>query len=179
MLKVSDGKGLTASTGTVVTTDDVGIKVTNASDFSNGFATIKPIKKGSLTDLIFTPVSDTAFDGFSFRGQDDAGTADKPQIIDVTVTDQNGISELFKFTETKTSADFDRIGIIDSLAGETIKSVEIYNSGGFKEAKQFEFDQVQASGTPEPATWAMMLVGFGGLGVTLRRARRGPATAAA
>jgi hypothetical protein len=28
------------------------------------------------------------------------------------------------------------------------------------------------SGTPEPATWAMMLVGFGGLGAMLRRARR-------
>ena len=28
------------------------------------------------------------------------------------------------------------------------------------------------TGVPEPATWAMMLVGFGGLGVAMRRARR-------
>jgi hypothetical protein len=28
------------------------------------------------------------------------------------------------------------------------------------------------SGVPEPATWAMMLVGFGGLGVALRRSRQ-------
>lgn len=35
------------------------------------------------------------------------------------------------------------------------------------------------TGVPEPATWAMMLVGFGGLGAVLRRGRRLSATAAA
>jgi hypothetical protein len=29
---------------------------------------------------------------------------------------------------------------------------------------------------PEPATWALMLVGFGGLGAGMRRSRRNPAT---
>ena len=38
--------------------------------------------------------------------------------------------------------------------------------------------QVEAIGVPEPATWAMMLVGFGGLGVAVR-SRRKLATAAA
>jgi len=35
-----------------------------------------------------------------------------------------------------------------------------------------------AGGVPEPATWAMMLVGFGGLGVLLRRRRHEKALAA-
>ena len=34
-------------------------------------------------------------------------------------------------------------------------------------------------GVPEPATWAMMLMGFGGLGAALRGARRGRGAAAA
>ena len=29
------------------------------------------------------------------------------------------------------------------------------------------------AGVPEPASWALMLVGFGGLGAALRRSRRG------
>ncbi|WP_394760717.1 PEPxxWA-CTERM sorting domain-containing protein [Phenylobacterium sp.] len=38
-----------------------------------------------------------------------------------------------------------------------------------------------AGAVPEPATWALMLVGFGGLGAVLRRAKRNPSgvTAAA
>ena len=177
-MKVSDGKDLTASTGTVGSSSVIGITVNVASDFANGNAAITPVGTKSLTELIFTPTSDTEFDGFSFSGQDNDGSSKNPQIIDVTVTDASGLSEVFKFSETKSNADIS-MGIIAAMAGQTIKSVEIYNSGGFKDAKQFSFDQVQLSAAPEPATWAMMLVGFGGLGAALRRARRRPASAAA
>jgi hypothetical protein len=37
----------------------------------------------------------------------------------------------------------------------------------------------QISAVPEPATWGMMLVGFGGLGFAMRRARRQPIAATA
>jgi hypothetical protein len=38
----------------------------------------------------------------------------------------------------------------------------------------FEFDNIGAlaSGVPEPATWAMMLLGFGGIGFMLRNGKR-------
>ena len=38
---------------------------------------------------------------------------------------------------------------------------------------------IELGAVPEPATWAMMLAGFGGLGAVLRRARRKLATATA
>jgi len=40
-------------------------------------------------------------------------------------------------------------------------------------------DNVVVSSVPEPATWAVMLVGFGGLGVTMRSNRRKQAAATA
>ena len=58
-----------------------------------------------------------------------------------------------------------------------------YNSFGVP-AKDFVIDRVYFAptadvGVPEPAAWAMMLVGFGGLGAVLRRRRAMTATATA
>ncbi len=35
----------------------------------------------------------------------------------------------------------------------------------------FEFDNI-AAGVPEPATWALMILGFGAVGATIRSQRR-------
>lgn len=40
----------------------------------------------------------------------------------------------------------------------------------------FEIDNLKVAGVPEPATWALMLLGFGGIGLAMRR-RRKPALA--
>jgi hypothetical protein len=169
-LNLDKASGATTDSGTVVTNDDIEITVNTASDFASGNATIKPSGSIKLTDLVFTPVSPTAFDAFSFRGQDLAAN----QLIDVIVTDQANQTESFSFTVAKANQDFDRIGIISDLAGETIKSIEIQNSGGFKQAKQFAFEPFTpvTGGVPEPATWASMLLGFGVLGGVLRRSRK-------
>jgi hypothetical protein len=158
-LFVDKASDASSSAGTVVSNDDVSILVSGKSNFANGFSTIKPAGDAELTTLIFTPTNPDEFDGFSFRVQDDQGNA--PQTIAVSVA--------------KANADFSAIGVIAALKGETIKSVELVNDGGFKEAKQFEFNPINAAGVPEPATWAMMLVGFGGLGAVMRRRRQLPA----
>jgi len=41
------------------------------------------------------------------------------------------------------------------------------------EGGEFVFSPGITSGVPEPATWAAMLVGFGGVGAAMRRSRRG------
>jgi hypothetical protein len=161
--EVSKKNATTTDFGTVLTANDVAITVNTPSTFASGAATIKA-NTGTLTTLTFTPVNPNAFSDFSFRGQDLAAN----QVIDVTVQDnQGGAAQTFMFTEGVANQDFTRDGII-SLDGETIKSVTISNSGGFKEAKQFAFSPAIV---PEPATWGMMVLGSGLAGAALRRRR--------
>jgi len=163
------------STGSVDSPDDVTISVKGKSDFANGFSNIKPADDDvKLKELVFTPVNGDAFSGFTFRGQDE----EKNQSIELIVTDNQGDApEDFFFTEPKANKDFGSLGIsaIDPTVN-TIRSIELINSGGFKEAKQFTFTDsefsVTGGPTPEPATWATMLLGIGLVGGTLRVARR-------
>lgn len=166
-LFMTSAKNASSSFGTVVSPDDVAVVATGKSDFANGFSTVKPVKGGVLTELLFTPVDPNAFASFSFRGQDILAD----QTIDVTVQDNQGhAAETFHFLEGKANQDFARDGILATIGGETIKWVKISNSGGFEEAKQFEFDL--AGVAPEPAVWVSMVLGFGLIGSTLRGVRR-------
>lgn len=172
-LKIVDGKDLASSFGTVIMTDDVAISVSGNADFSNGDSTIKPVKNGLLTSLTFTPTNPNEFDSFSFRGQDLVAG----QVIDVIIQDNQGNApQTITFTEANADQDFPRQGIIAAISGETIKSIELVDSGGFKMAKEFEFD-VAAAAIPEPGTWLLMIAGFGLLGASLRRKETSPVKA--
>jgi len=60
------------------------------------------------------------------------------------------------------------------LGNNTTSTVTINDGKGVSNA------QILGTGTPavpEPATWAMMLLGFGGIGLTMRRGRRNAKTA--
>jgi PEP-CTERM motif len=171
-LNLANLKDSSSTTGTVISPNDVAITVVGNADFASGEATIKPIKDGILTTLTFTPTNPNLFDSFSFRGQDLVAN----QVINVIIQDNQGNApQTLTFTESNANADFDRVGIVAALAGETIKWVEISNSGGFKESKQFAFDPavgVQGhGGVPEPATWLMLIAGFGLVGAAARYGR--------
>ena len=48
-------------------------------------------------------------------------------------------------------------------------AISIWNNNGFSGVT---FATLDTSAVPEPATWAMMLVGFGGMGAALRSRRK-------
>jgi PEP-CTERM motif-containing protein len=49
------------------------------------------------------------------------------------------------------------------------------NFNMLSEINAFEIDNIAVNPVPEPATWAMMLLGFGAIGFTMRKARRATA----
>jgi len=55
-------------------------------------------------------------------------------------------------------------------AGERIKSVEFRTNGDITGVGQVRFGDIAAV-VPEPGTWALMILGFGGAGAMLRRRR--------
>jgi hypothetical protein len=61
------------------------------------------------------------------------------------------------------------------MAGATYRFLYTFGAGDGGGTVSGNASFVQA--VPEPATWAMMLVGFGGIGVAMRRRRRGIALA--
>ena len=159
--------------GGTVQGNAITVDTTGNVDTGSGFATITPVKGGTLTDLIFTPADNMLFSDFSFRGQlEPAGFTGT---VDVIWTDSTGTSGMLTFNNVSgPNSDFGRLGIV-SNDGETLKLVEISTPGSesFKELKHVEF-----SGTgiipsiPELSTWAMMLAGFAGLGFLGYRAQR-------
>lgn len=59
-----------------------------------------------------------------------------------------------------------------TLSGGNISSLSFAFTPGVSTAKQFRVDGVQ-SAVPEPATWALLLLGFAGIGFSLRRRKAG------
>jgi hypothetical protein len=133
-------------------------------DTANGLAAINEPPHGTpFTDITFNPV-DGVFTQFSFRGQLVAAG-------DVSVTVFDNVGQTFTFT-AKANQDFSAFGII-ALAGsgETISSIDI-TSAGFNSVKQIGFGF--ATAVPEASTWAMMILGFMGVGFMAYRRRGQP-----
>jgi hypothetical protein len=89
------------------------------------------------------------------------------------------ISSLLNGVVTTTSINYlatnngnNRFGV-QAGAGETITGVSITSSDGFASLKQLRVNLAQpTTPVPEPATWAMMLLGFCGVGMAIRRSRK-------
>ena len=138
----------------------VNIQTKGLVDTGSGYANIKPVKDGFLTELLFTPLNPNLFGDFSFRGQLERGV----DTVTLIVQDNQGNSpQIFFFTGLGGGNDFSRVGIV-TTDNETIKSITLVSN--FKEVKQIDFSV--APGVPEPETYALMLAGLGVVGFMAR-----------
>jgi hypothetical protein len=167
-------------TGTTFTAEvghsgpQVTIDTTTSATVSHGFATIKP-NGDTLTDITFTPKDPLAFADFSFRAQLlPVAKGDTLGDLVLKVTDDQGnAAQTFDLTTLfgpfKPNQDLTRLGVFS--ADETIKSIEITDSTGFKEVKQMEFSTAPV---PLPPAVALFASGLVGLGFLSRRRRKAP-----
>jgi len=161
------GPGQTVGTGTVsgtqvqfTTTETAGLSLD-----ASGQAVIGAVD-GILNNLTFQLVTG-AFTAAEFNLVD-IGNAD----FNVTLTrlGAGGTVTTQSFLATGNGAN--RFGIL-AEAGEVITGVTISSPGtpGFDSLRQLRL-HVAGVAVPEPGTWAMMLVGFGGIGMAMRRGRK-------
>jgi len=162
---VSDFQGFVGANNS--SAPHVGIHTAGNVDTGSGFANIKPVKNGSLTELIFTPENPDLFADFSFRGQllrDAGGT------VTVTVQDNQGNSpQTFTLTGLGSNSDFARQGIV-SLDGETIQSVTLMSD--FKEVKQIEFSLAGQTVPDSGASAVLLGTALAGIGLVRRYLKR-------
>lgn len=119
-----------------------------------------------LTSLTFASGSGALFSSVEFRlfgldGDDDAT---------ISVTDNGG--DVFSFTTDGLRSQFgsaaDRFAF-QGILGQSIASVTITSADGFQDLRQLRLAGAVAAVVPEPSTWALMILGFGAVGASLRR----------
>lgn len=132
-------------------------------DAKNGFASIDAVSKSLYHDLTLTiakgfTFTDVVFDilspdPFTIQGSN-GGTASLSDL-------KNGNDEFKAF----------------SINGTNLTWITLHSDTGFSQIKQFELSGVTAvTAVPEPTTWAMMILGFAGVGFLAYRRRSDGAT---
>jgi hypothetical protein len=166
---------LGAYTDATLVTGNVGIGGPTVNFTSNGGATHLDTNTGAAT--IFTTSGDllrqltfTLLTG-SFTAAEFNLLSGDPVSFDVTLSALGGGSAVIHVDNANGSNVFDIIaGAGESYTSATFSTV---SPAGFTTFKQLRLVLAQPTGgVPEPATWAMMLLGFGGIGMAMRRSRK-------
>jgi hypothetical protein len=142
-------------------------------DMGSGFAQINDATPNTpdLYDLIINPTA-TNFTDFKWSVQlTGSGIVVVYYLLAGSGLDQNNI---LSYTQQAGSYIADGSNLNKLLSGDTFTSFAIRTTApiAFFEIKQMSYNPAGTPAVPEPATWAMMLLGFGGMGMALRRSRR-------
>lgn len=140
---------------------------------NTGAATVFTADGSALSQLTFTLLGGASFTAAEFNLERGSLTDISTPLM-ITLTALGGGTSTFSVSNPNGSNIFDII----AAPGESYTSASFSTTnGGFADLKQLRLVLANSTGpVPEPATWAMMLLGFGGIGMAMRRSRRGTAT---
>jgi hypothetical protein len=136
---------------------------------ASGQATISSAVSTELTQLTFTMAP-----GFSFTAAEFNLFSGDPKSFNVVLTTSTGVTQSLTLSNANGSNWFD---IIANLPGETFISASFSSTAGATDGGFLDFRQLRLTlgnglqPMPEPATWGMMLLGFAGIGMAVRRRR--------
>jgi hypothetical protein len=152
--------GTTNQTGTLV--NFTGTET--LTEPANGQARIEAVDGGFNSLMIALANPNLGFGAIEFNLDAAAnGTAN------LTFTDQFGTAFSGSFAISQNGQNF-----FNAVAsgGEVIKNVSISTTVNLADVQQVRLGSVLSAVIPEPGTWAMMILGMGGLGTALRSRRR-------
>jgi PEP-CTERM motif-containing protein len=159
---LNSGSVATLSGGAVLTSDQPFADIPKGGVYGGTFLAAGPTVGQTATLTFVDPVSYLSFLWGS------------PDLYNVLTITTNMGTQAFSaaglgFPVTNGDQTFSQYVQFSGLGGDLIKSVSFTNSPA---TDAFETANFSVAAVPEPATWAMMLIGFGGIGIAMRRSKR-------
>ncbi|UUR08243.1 PEPxxWA-CTERM sorting domain-containing protein [Sphingomonas glaciei] len=136
---------------------------------ANGQARIQAVT-GDLNNILITAADGGSFEFIEFNLFSGSGAN---LVATITGLDQFGNAYSYVFGDDareNVSGENFFFAATDTL--QSIKSIGFTSTGGgFADIRQIRVGPGAIAAVPEPGTWALMLIGFGGIGASLRRRR--------
>ena len=148
----------------VVGPDDTAVTVAGSENLALQGQSIEA-DTGTFNFLLFT-LTDP---GFAFTAAQFNLDAAASGPVSIFAYDQFGDGFGGVFTLSQMGANFFNVTAIN---GQIIRSIVIMSTVALSDASQVRLGGITTALIPQPATWAMMITGFGGVGVLLRTRRR-------
>lgn len=149
---------------------------TDGAQYTDTYSTTHPgygPQPGTVATFVFSGLGNGWTEGhMTFDMADFQATTFGAVIVQYNGFTQNwAFNDGFPHTVIRNfNLDANVVNSINTLGSLTI-TIDRNNSADFYGFDYAQLSDVRAPGVPEPASWALMLAGFGGLGAALRRRR--------